>query len=514
MQRINLWHEQEILRPNSPLVNLSAIALAYSLWMLLGIADARSQETTKKLSIHPKAAVEPSLNIRLVPDTTEQLEGNAAIHYLKAVGFLEQDFARDRIRSLIKKASEAAEATGKQQQDYPPFLYLDLLPKDYPKQEVREYLQLIDFQVPSLREARRLRDFNMHRNIHLSDNPIGYLLPDMQAMRELARNQRVRCRLAIAEDRMADAIEVIGQQVSLSRHISMDDFLICYLVGTAILNIGLDDTMLAIEHPECPNLYWAFAQLPDPLLSTDRCIAFERQFLYLQIPRLREIDATQKPPEFWKEFLSDFAKRTSDFDKYNDQTEIAIVSKVQGEQREASISKQIEENHPQAKAYLLSRGILKTENIQEYTKEHAVFLAMKDYYEVMRDEQFKWLNLPYSVASTRLSRSSDQIEKDKEKWGWFTWLPSQFLPAVNSFYTTVNQSRQRIAVIQAIEAIRMAGAINGGKLIESLDEAPVPVPVDPFTGKAFSYQVAGDTAIITSNYPEKSPLRIEVQFSK
>jgi hypothetical protein len=65
-----------------------------------------------------------------------------------------------------------------------------------------------------------------------------------------------------------------------------------------------------------------------------------------------------------------------------------------------------------------------------------------------------------------------------------------------------------------IEAIRMAGASNGGKLIDSLDQSPVPVPNDPFTGKPFSYKVSGDVAVLSSQYPAAKPIRIELQFAK
>jgi len=482
-----------------------------------GKAEAASKATeveTVKLTIHPKEEAKPSLKIQLLPDPTEQLDGNAAVFYLKAMGFLEQDVARSQIREILKKGAEQAKATGKNPLDFPPYSYLEMHPRDYPKEEIHKYLGLLSFQVPSLREARRLRDFSMHRNIHLSDNPIGYLLPEMQSIRELARNQSIRCRLAIAEDRIGDAIEVIGQQVTMSRHIGMDDFLVSYLVGSAALRIALDDTMLLLEHAECPNLYWAFAQLPDPLLSPERCLAVERQFLNMQVPRLKDIDTTLRSPEYWTDFVADFAEQTSVIDRYNDGSEMVVISKDQGEQRFKSIQKSIEENAPQAKEYLLSRGILAKDSIESFAKEHLVFLAMKDCYEVNRDEHFKWFSLPYEVARERFAIANRKMKQDREQFGWFTGVASGLLPAIDSFHQAVTRTRLRIALIQAIEAIRMAGGENGGKLIDSLNEAPVPVPNDPFTGKAFSYQVIGDTAVLSSDIPANAPVRIELRFAK
>lgn len=469
---------------------------------------------TVKLTIHPMPESKPALKIQLLPDPTEQLDGNSAIFYLKAIGFLEQDSARDRLREIYKKSAEQSKETGTSIGDIPPHSYEDMHPRDYPKKEVREYLSLVEFQQLPLREARRMKDFSMNRNIHLSESPIGYLLPEMQSIRAVARNQRVRCRFAIAEDRINDAIEIIGQQVTMSHHLAKDDFLVSYLVGAATLRIALDDAMLAIEHEKCPNLYWAFAQLPDPLLNHERCLAVERQFLFMQIPKLKDVDTTVLPAEYWTVFIQDFAKRTAEIDMYNESEQTTIVSKVQGEKRVQSIHESVKKNAPQAKKYLLNRGVLQAEKIDSYTDEQLVFLAMKDYYQVSRDEHFKWLNLPHRIAKEKIAAASNSIKKDQEQYGWFAGVTNYLLPSIDAVNDVITRARQRIALIQTIEAIRMAGAENGGKLIDTLEKTPVPVPNDPFTNKPFEYKVSGDTAVLSADIPETSPIRIELKFAK
>jgi hypothetical protein len=152
--------------------------------------------------------------------------------------------------------------------------------------------------------------------------------------------------------------------------------------------------------------------------------------------------------------------------------------------------------------------------IDKYPKEQLVFLAMKDYYEVNRDEQFKWFHLPYRVTVERIEKANEQAKSDRKNLGWFTGLPIELMPSIDGFQAAVIRVRQRIAVVQAIEAIRMAGAVNGGKLIDSLDQAPVPVPNDPFTDKPFAYQVSGDIARLSSDYPVHAAVRIELRFAK
>jgi len=496
------------------LVGLSHPSMAEELSKRGMPTEGEVEPETIRLTVHPKGAPVPDLRIRLVPDAAEQLDGNSAIYYLKAMGFFEQDVNRDRLRELIKKGAEDAKLANREPSEFPPHSYLELRPSAYPKEEVRDYLNLLRFQVPILREARRCRDFSMDRNIHLSDNPLGYVLSEIQSLRALARNQRIRCRLAIAEGRVDDAIEVIGQQVSMSRHISMDDFLVSYLVGNAVLRLALDDTLFLLERPDCPNLYWAFAQLPEPLMSMETCLATERQFLFLQIPLLKEIDLKPRGAEFWKDFVIDFANRTREIDEYNNKNDRAIVSRELGENRVASILKEIDLNAEKAKEYLLEREILTQDNVGNYTKEHWVFLAMKDLYEVSRDKPLKWLYLPYSVARERYVQVNEELKQIRERFGWFTGIAEGLLPSIDAFHESVTRTKQRLAMIQAIEAIRLAGASSGGKLPESLDSLPVPVPSDPFTGKSFSYKVEGDVAILASEFPLRKPVRLEVKFAE
>jgi hypothetical protein len=48
----------------------------------------------------------------------------------------------------------------------------------------------------------------------------------------------------------------------------------------------------------------------------------------------------------------------------------------------------------------------------------------------------------------------------------------------------------------------MHAAAHGGKLPEKLAGAGIPLPVDPFTGKSFSYALTGSTATLTAAAPK------------
>ncbi|MCH7728264.1 MAG: hypothetical protein IH991_17565, partial [Planctomycetes bacterium] len=166
---------------------------------------------TKELTLYPAAEAKPALKHRLLLDPFERTRGNAAIFYLKALGFLEQNAARDRIAQFRKEAVARAKKEGKDTRQLPPYVWLNTPPDKMPREEVKKYLRLTSFQPQFIREGARRSHFDMDRNFREVDDPIGYLLPEIQNLRELARTQSIRCRLAIAEGRIDDAIATIEQ---------------------------------------------------------------------------------------------------------------------------------------------------------------------------------------------------------------------------------------------------------------------------------------------------------------
>jgi hypothetical protein len=277
-------------------------------WLHERNAQTGQLVATKELVLHPQAEPRPALKHRLIPDEFARLPGNAAVHYLKALGFLEQELPRDKLAQFRKEARSKAEKAGTPSNKFPPHVWLSTAPRDLPLAEVREYLSLTQFQPPIIREAALRDRFDMDRNFRDVDNPIAYLLPEIQNLRELARTQSVRCRLAIAEDRVDDAIAILGQQFALARHLGQDEFLVSNLVGMAISSIAWNDATYLLQHPKAPNLYWALAAMPTPLVDIRHSMSVERQFFFQQLKVLREVDETPRPAGYWQEFIDRFGQ--------------------------------------------------------------------------------------------------------------------------------------------------------------------------------------------------------------
>jgi hypothetical protein len=73
-------------------------------------------------------------------------------------------------------------------------------------------------------------------------------------------------------------------------------------------------------------------------------------------------------------------------------------------------------------------------------------------------------------------------------------LFAALLPQVLKARTAQGRLEQRIALLRHVEALRLYASDHDGRLPAKLSEATVPLPADPFTGKAFGYNLDGATA--------------------
>lgn len=478
-------------------------------WTMVTDEATGIQTHSKELTLHPQAEPKPALKYRLIPDEFDLLEGNAALYYLKAMGFFEQTVAQERLREFHKAGRARAEEQKVDMMDVAPNSYLKMAPDKLPIEEVTRYLDITHFQRPYLEEARRLRSFSLDRNIRQVDNPIGYLLPEMQAMRELARTQSIRNRLAIAEGRIDDAVTILGQQTALAKHLGSDEFYVSALIGAAIQSVAWNDALYLIQQPDAPNLYWAFASLPIPLIDMRRAHAFERQFLFEQVKMLRDVDETPRPAGYWQTFIDGLVPQLRELDYGG----LKLQSMDDFDLQRASIVAFVAASYPGAKRYLIEEGAIALETIDAYPTAQVVFLAVKKFYEEMRDEYFKWNYLPVSQASSAVRKLESQFHSKLARLGWPGKMVNELLPAPGAVRKAQGRVEQCIALIQTVEAIRMYGAVHGGKLPDSLNELPVPVPSDPFSDGPLSYELSGDSAVLSGRAAGQIRYRLVLKFA-
>jgi hypothetical protein len=115
-----------------------------------------------------------------------------------------------------------------------------------------------------------------------------------------------------------------------------------------------------------------------------------------------------------------------------------------------------------------------------------ILLDDKHAYEVQRDERLKLLALPLWQVDSLAGGNETKPAGD----GLFADL----LPQIIKLRRTQAQLEQQIALLRHVEALRLYAAEHDGKLPGKLCDCPVPLPIDPVTGKSFAYAVEGATA--------------------
>lgn len=446
------------------------------------------QLAQRQLKLIPQAEPRPALSVTLIPNEFELLDGNAAVQYLQALAFAEQQYALERMREFSRESRQAVEAAGLDFSQAEPYVWLETSPRDLPLERVRKYLDYSSFQSRYLEQAVLRRHCDFDRNMRAVANPIGYLLPEIQALRELARLQSMRYRLAIAEDRPHDALSIFGQQLALGHHLDEEQFLVSNLVGIAIASMGVDDAYFLSEQANTPNLYWALAALPQPLVSMRAALAYEREFLFEQFKQLREVDDTPQPAIYWRRFVEAQAENLKNSDSFGDLPPAAYSPE--------GLTLIIATAYPGAKLFLVEETGMDVASVEALPVTQTVMLAIRRVHEQMRDEVFK---VNYVPQHLRGKFAPDPTLGDmQDKYGWVTTLSSNYLPGIEAATAASARLQQQLALLQTVEAIRDYLSRHDGQLPGALSDLQLPAPHDPLTQQPFAYRVEQARATLSA----------------
>jgi hypothetical protein len=306
---------------------------------------------------------------------------------------------------------------------------------------------------------------------------VQLLLPDVHQMRELARVLRVKLRGEVARKDYGTAVRTAQTMLALARAFEDHPTLIGTLVGVAVEHLTLDVLEEMIQQPGAPNLFWALTNLPDPVVGLRKGMQGERCWLGKEFDALRKADPIAP---------AELARLVSLLDP------IVVVSEGQKIEKAGNwYARQLANpaNAAAAKTRLGKLG-LKPEALDKLAPLQLVIMDDYARYEMIRDDLMKWSALPF----WRLPADLDQ---EKLPPGHFT----QLIPAYLKIREAEVQARQRVAMLQAAEAVRAYAAAHGGTLPPTLDAIQLPVYPDPVTGKTFVYEVKDGTAVLRGTPP-------------
>ncbi len=449
----------------------------------------------RSLAVTPAAQPVPALKYRLYPSSVERKEGNAVPIYLR--------FAHERIDARKQQLRDEPAKWNK--------LPLEKLPLD----EVKKFLEngRLKYELRQIDLGARRRTADWSFTLDAGD-PIGLLLPDVQEMRLWAPILVLKARVEIAERRYADALHTLESGFSFSQQIGEAPFLISDLVGIAVASQMVDCLLELMERPDAPNVYWALAVVPRPLIDLRKAYEFEREILELEFPDLADLDRTHSAQEWDAAFSRVLTSVRTEFRRLTEGSKNVKPPKPGNAPKDpASKSPDL----PAARKYLSEVVGMSAARVDAMPPAEVLLRYIRHLYHELRDELFKctYVSFPQSRRLAQEAAARLKSAPDTEAGQLATML----LPAIFKVQLAQMRLERKLAALRAIEALRMHAAAHGGQLPEKLDEVTVvPVPNDPGTDRPFEYQRDGQTATITSRIPgetsESTGLRYRVTIRK
>ena len=420
----------------------------------------------------------PALKYELLPRLRDRVAGNAALDYHRAY-ILRPSWPRDPkdAKKLDETLLAWEEAT------------IDKLPVA----EVKKYLVGYSQAFRALDSAAKADRCDWELNSKMSVNNLDLLLPEAQTFRELARFQKLRVRVDLAQNDFDAAVRNLQTGFRLGKDVGEGPTLIQSLVGIAITSIFLHEVEQLIQRPNSPNLYWALTTLPRPLIDPRTALEGETRLFDNLFPNAKALEkgpvSADRANAILEEMLSAFATmgKPDDF-------KIGIGG--------VGVAGYVALNAPAARKQLVVLG-WPAVTVEKMPPAQVVALRAITAYRSFTDDQTKCFSLPYPEARAELVKVRERAEKLKKDTGdTIITVFSMTLPAVEKVFEAHARTARRIAAIRALEAIRLHAAANEGKLPKSLaDVKIVPVPDDPYTLKPFEYAVKDDTFTLAGPPP-------------
>lgn len=430
-----------------------------------------------ELTVRPAAEASPALRYCLLPSFIERSPGNAATLYF---------VAGDLVTQGMRDSTEADSLISQ---------WGSMPLHELPREQMRSLLNSNPYGVALRYAGWAARREHCHWDYPLREpgEAINMRLPNLAKMRLLARLVSVRVRLAIADGDVEQAVEGIQTGFALARHVADGPTLINALVGIGAGALMCQRVEELLQLPDAPNLYWALADLPRPLIDLRHALEYERSMLHLTFPLLGSIDRRTLTPDEWRALLEELARLP----------ELATVAGPDAPdkwQSRATMALLGVKAYPNARRHFLARG-LSPDEIDAMPVSQMLCSYWIREYRTWSDELFKWHNLPFWRAHDGLRAAEQRLEKAAGNEIEFPPILI-LLPSLSRAMFLSAALDRRIDMLCCVEALRAHAAANDGNLPASLGELTVmPIPRDPTTGTSFVYDADGGTFILESPAP-------------
>ena len=411
----------------------------------------------RTLSLVPAAEPVPAMSYRLLPRYLDQKIGNAALLYYSAAALCPDSDPSDS-EDIQKKISGWREK---------PVDQLD-------RKEVDEALLSFSNSFHQIKLAAQRT--HCQWELPLEDG-FAMQMPHLSTFRRMIFAMQLQIRLKIADRQTDQALEMLQQGLYMGRSIARGPTVIQDLVGVAITALLLKEVEGLMQMPDSPNLYWALTALPDPMIDMHSSLENEREVLFVEFPKLRNLESEVLTPAQASVVASNFMKKIQTLSGGTDDVSFKGLLSVGW----------VMMHYSDAKEFLARKGYSQ-ERIEAMPAAQAVLIYQKQEYLEMLDSFFKWFELPYYQAQPHLQKSKKRLDNHQHTKGIKMNLFTTLLPALSRIAFLQARLDRNIALLRTIEAIRMFAADHSSQLPGSLTEiTSVLIPADPVTGKDFIY---------------------------
>jgi len=411
------------------------------------------------IAVSPSPTAIPALRYRLIPSLGQQTSGNAATQYLIAFELLPHAPTPDDLDDLLAAPLKDLDTTKAQ-------AVLNNYLSALKQVEIASNRQLCQWDLPLRQEG------------------INTLLPHLASMRQVARALALQARMQIAERRFDDAVHTLRIGFAMVHHLQNEGVLVQGLVATGIADLLLARISELQQTSGSPNLYWALANLPKPLIDTQTIAQAEQAWVDFSFPELRGRPVEQLTDDELRglfRHMKEFQFRSGQLPA-GDAQNLAFAGLMAGA-------------YGPARDYLLAHGRTEAQ-VKQMPIEAILAPYLFNQAQGWSDEIFKWAGVPYWQARTGIERGQQEnLEQASQANNPLATL----LPAINTALLRFAQTERMIARLQLIEALRAYAAAHDGQFPATLDAlAPeMPAPIDPVTGKNFGYESHGKAATLT-----------------
>ncbi len=387
-----------------------------------------------ELMVSPAAEPVPALRYHLLVPPEDRLPGNAVPIYLRLTYEQSDDW-----RKLLREE---------------PSRLLDFPARQMPLPDAERMLGSFDTALEQI-SAAALRSGADWEYVMEGQDPIMVLLPDAQSMRNYARLLAVKARYDIRKGNLPSALTTLRDGIALAEHVAAAPFLVNQLIGIATAQVMLTEADGFVEANGAPNLYWALAELPRPLISLKRGMATESQLLRLKFPELDVPSATHDWPVLAKAMRRWAAEAA--------QSEGGVEAMLALAQRQTIPADELARARRELQETLhLSKADVAAMSDAEVEVRYTVAL-----FGEISDAMRKWVYVPYAASFPLAKQRGEELLIETQRRELYP-LVSLLLPVSTNLPAVAARTDRLVARLQAIEAIRMHAA-QTGKLPEKLE---------------------------------------------